>query len=238
MHFRPRHLAALLALLTSTVAGPAAARRVGEVVATAAAQARFAVPAVATGTVTFQHDEMVDAVPVIMLAHRRTLRVEIRGVRALVRGSKALVYEHGTVQARRDLPIVGSNVLFEDLAIFAPPLLHYPQISDDAASGVVVTSAPRRPSVYELLVYTFMPDDGRRVGAKYYRYAVNNLIKRARWNDFTDVAGQRRPQTMVMNGVEDSSVTTITLEWRARPDLPHRLLTPDGLADPSNALFD
>jgi hypothetical protein len=129
MHFRPRHLAALVALLTSTVAGPAAARRVGEVVATAAAQARFAVPAVATGTVTFQHDEMVDAVPVIMLAHRRTLRVEIRGLRALVRGSKALVYERGTVQARRDLPIVGSNVLFEDLTRVPNKLLRFEAVS-------------------------------------------------------------------------------------------------------------
>jgi hypothetical protein len=234
MHSWPRRLAALLVF---SIAVPAAAGRVDDVVTMATAQARFAVPAVATGTVTLQNGEMVDAVPIVILAYRRTLRVEIGGIRALVRGNKALIYDDGAVRVRRDLPIIGSNVLFEDLATFTPTLLHYPQISDDAFSGVVVTSAPRQPSVYELLVYTFMPDDGRRVGAKYYRYAVNNLVKRARWTDFTDVAGQQRPQTMVMNGVETPAVTTITLLWSARPDLPRRLFTPAGLLEASNAFI-
>jgi hypothetical protein len=225
-------------LLFITIALPAAAGRVHEVVAAAAAQARFAAPAVATGTVTYQHDETVDAVPIVVLAHRRTLRVEVGGVRALVRGSKALLYEDGAVRPRRDVAVVGSNVLFEDLAVFVPPLLHYPQISDDTGGSVVVTSAPRQPSVYELLVFTFAGDDASLVGAKYYRYAVNNLVKRARWSDFTDVAGQRRPQTMVVDGVENPHTTTLTLAWRARPDLPRRLFTASGLADASNAFVD
>jgi len=225
-------------LLALAIAVPAAAGRIDQVMAAAAAQARFAVPLVARGMVNYQHgDGTIDAEPITVLAHRRTMRVEIHGLRALVRGSKALVFGDGTTRVRRDLPLIGSNIIFEDLAVFAPPLLHYPQISDDTFSGVVVTSAPRRPSVYELLVYTFAPETERLVGAKYYRYAVNNLVKRASWTDFVEVAGQWRPRTMVMDGVEDRRITTITLNWRPRPDLPRRLLTAAGLSEPCNAFL-
>ena len=221
-----------------TLTLPAAGARLDAVLAEAAADARFAVPAVATGDVTYQHEETVDVVPIVLLADGRTLRVEIGGVRALVRGSKALVWENGVLQARRDRPIIGSNVLFEDLAVFVPSLLHFPQISDDGFSGVVVTSAPRQPSVYELVVYTFAPAGGRLVGAKYYRDAVNNLVKRASWSEFTEVAGQARPQRMVMTDVAEPRTTTLTLVWSARPDLPRRLFTPASLAESSRALVD
>jgi len=233
-----RWLRLAVPVIGATLAMPAAASRVHDLLALVADGARFGTVAVAAGTLRVRDDDGEHTISVRVLARGRTLRVEAGGTTALVRGTKALVLQDGRPHVRRDVALGGSNVLLQDLAVFTTQTLHFPQISDDGPMGVVVTSAPRQPSIYALVVHTINPKHARITRTKYFRHAVNNLVKRSRFTDFVYVADGWRPQTSTWDGVDDTRASELTLVWRTGPTVPWRLFRPIGLAESSDGIFD
>lgn len=198
-----------------------------------AAHARFAQPAIATGTLVRRGDAGETRVPIRIAGRRSTLRVDAGSDRALVRHGKALV-RHGDAPARleEDATIAGSNVRFGDLAAPTPRLLATPQIVDEGPAGTVVAAAPAGTSPYVLLVLTIDPARRVTTQVKYYAYAINNLVKRDARTDFVDVAGAPRFTHFTMWDVQGDTTTEISLVWQAAPALGRAPFTRAGLDVP------
>jgi hypothetical protein len=222
-----RHVLAALVVLTAVVP-TARAESLAELLVTVGANARFETPARA--------DVRIDAGGAegraILLGRGDTLYVEVRdGLRALLRGREVVLASGAKPPGP---PALGaSNVLLEDLAVFGPAALTFPQISDDGPAGVVVTGAPAGGSAWALLVHTI--DRGRRaiVKTQYYQGTVSNLVKIRRDGGLVQVGGHWRPTEITVESFGEGRRTRLALAWRETPDAPARLFEPAGLAQPS-----
>jgi hypothetical protein len=159
---RPLALTGAVAALALPV--HATATDVTALMAAVAAQARFAEPAVATGTLVSRTGDGAETRLDVRLAGRRgTVRIDAGAIRALTRRGRSVVRD-GTAPARLTLTAVlpGTNVDVGDLGVFTSRLLDLPQIVDQEPAAMVVASAPAPASPYALLVYTI--DPARRRG--------------------------------------------------------------------------
>jgi hypothetical protein len=170
----------------------------------------------------------------VLLAWREVLYLETAaGFRALVRGSKAVVVQNGhVVRAPLRTQILGTDLLVEELP-FEGVALHFPQIQDEAPDGVVVSGAPEDKSLYVLIVRTIDPDQHVVLATKYYKDDIATLFKLRRDRAFTQVDGRWRPGEVEVQDFTEQSTTRLTFEWKAAPELPHALFTPEGLRRPS-----
>lgn len=168
-----------------------------------------------------------------LCAHDDALYVEVKdGVRALVRPGKILVGDDGRSSPAPPKTAFAGDLLLEDLTPFTVASLAYPQVSDEGPSGTVVTSAPKGPSPYALLVYTIDPEQRAIVGVKYYEGSVSDLVK-FRTDEIVTVAGKPRPSSITVEQVAPPETTRLTLTWREAADTPAKLFTPEGLTAPS-----
>lgn len=228
-----RHaLAVLLALAAS--APVARAESLAELLAAVSAGARFDPPARADVRI----ESAAGPARAILVGRGDVVYVEVKdGLRALVAPAGIVVAggERGTAAAARRL--AGSDVLLEDLAVFRPAALAFPQISDDGPTGVVVTSAPAGPSNYALLVYTIDREKRAIVKTQYYTGTVGNLGKLRR-DTLVRIGEGWRPSEITVDAFQPPSTTRLTLAWRAAPDVPASLFEPGGLERPSGLTFD
>lgn len=156
------------------------------------------------------------------------------GLRALLSPGKALVVRDGRVVRAQPGAELAGDLLLADLAPFGSRAIDTPQVSDDGPMGTVVTAAPRPPAAYVLVVYTVDADRPVVSKTKYYRDTINNLVKMARFDDFTQVAGRWRPGTMTVETFRPAARTTrVTFRWREAPDTTAAVFTPAGLRAPS-----
>ncbi|HXJ36738.1 MAG TPA: hypothetical protein VMS22_22105 [Candidatus Eisenbacteria bacterium] len=221
-------IAALIALVAAT---PVRAEPLPVLLDLVARNARFPSPARADVRLERQDRGATTVVQVVMLGSGRTIYVETRdGTRALVRPGKVILRTGARVA--RSAPgarLAGSDVLFEDLAVFTPGLLKIPQVSDEGPTGTVVTGAPGLPSAWALIVLTIDPADHTILRTKYYERSISNLAAFGRNEDFQSVDGHQRPGRTTVEGTLDRTTTRLDLTWRSDPDIPHAVFTPAGL---------
>ncbi len=226
----------LLAVIVAAVAGaipPARAADVNALLAAVAAEARFAEPALATGTLVHTGEAGETTIDLLVAGRRGTLRIDAGPDRALVRRGRAMLRRSDApARLTGDATIAGSNVRFGDLGVFTARLLVNPQIVDEGLSGTVVAAAPSGTSPYALLVFTLEPERAVVTQAKYYEFAINNLVKRDGRDEFVEVAGSMRPTRITTWDVQGSGTSEIELAWRAAPELGRAPFTRAGLAEP------
>ena len=171
----------------------------------------------------------------ILLGRGTTLYLEARdGMRALVRPGKAvLVANTRVVRAVPDQALPGTDLLLEDIAVFAMTTLKVPQISDDSPAGVVVVGAPGVPSAYVLLAFTIERDTHAVLRTQYYRDSIGNLVKLRRDGAFVELGSRWRPGEIAMEDLRQRTSTKLTLTWREVPDAPAALFAPAALKQPS-----
>ena len=225
-----------LVLAVAVLLAPSAAVRAADVPALLAAveaNARFARPALATGTLVWRHAGGEERMAVRLAGRRSTLRIDAGDDRALVRRGKALV-RRGDAAPRLgvDATIGGSNVRFGDLAVLGPRLFRNPQIVDEGLAGTVVAAAPAGASSWVLLVVTIDPKRALATQVKYYEHAINNLVKRDRRSDFVEVDGTPRPARLATWDVQGDGTSEMELAWRPAPELGWTPFTRAGLATP------
>ena len=225
-----RGLAACHVALLLGIALPSRAETLPELLAAVASNARFATPLRADVRIECAGCEGAGR-QAIFLGRDDTLYVEVKeGQRALVRPDRVLVARDGkAAEAAAGQAFVGSDLLLEDLAVFAAASLKVPQISDDGPAGVVVTSAPSGPSTYALLVHTIDRDHHAIVRTLYYRDLINNLSKTRRDAGWTRIAGSWRPAEITVEAVRQGTRTHLVLAWHEAPDAPASLFDPGGL---------
>src|SRR5215470_5384394 len=167
-----RHVhAALLALLA---AAPARAEGLAELLAAVGTNARFDAPARADVRI----ESSGAPGRAILVGRGDALYVEVKdGLRALVRPGEIVVAggAHGVAAGAER--VAGSDLQLEDLVVFRPAALAFPQISDEETTSTVVTSAPAGPSNYTLLVLTVDRDKHAVVKTQYYAKTINELAK-------------------------------------------------------------
>ncbi len=173
----------------------------------------------------------------VLLEHGRRRYLETRtGIRALLSPGKVVVVRGGQVtRADPGAPLDDAgNVLLEDLAPVGSRTLEVPQVSDAGIAGVVITGAPAPPTAYALLVFTIDPERHVILKTKYYREAINNLVKMSRVDSFTEVAGRTRPTAVTVETLRPRAQTTrLALRWREAPEIAAAVFTPAGLRAPS-----
>jgi hypothetical protein len=225
----------LPALVLCLAAAPAGAETLAELLAAAADNERFEPAVRADVQIACQPKCEPTAARAIFVGRGDALYVEVKdGIRALVRPGDVKVAEaNGAKPAKPEAALAGSDVLLEDLAVFTATSLKLPQISDQGPTETVVTAAPSGPSAYVLLVHTIAPHEHTITRTQYYRELVGNLLKMRRNTDFVEVAGHRRPQEIAVQSFRRGTTTRLTLAWRAFPEAPAALFTPDGLTRPS-----
>ena len=222
----------LLLALACLTATPSWGRDVRDVLAPIAFQAQAPRPLRADVRIETEGAPPVDAV-LLEDGQRRYLETK-SGLRALLSPGKVLVVRGGRVARAQPGAGLAGDVLLEDLAAFGTRAIDVPQMSDDDPTSTVLTAAPRPPAAYVLLVYTVDPERSVITRAKYYRDTINNLVKMARFDDFTQVAGRWRPGTMTVETFRPAPRTTrITFRWREAPDTSPAVFTPAGLRAPS-----
>lgn len=170
----------------------------------------------------------------VLLLWRDVLYLETAdGFRALVRGGKAAVVDHGhAVRAPVRTQIPGTDVLVEDLP-FAGVRLSFPQIQDEGPDEVVVAGAPEGTSLYVLLVRSIDPERHVVATTKYYKDDIASLFKVRQDRAFTRVDDHWRPGEVEVQDFTTQTTTRLTLAWKTAPDLPRALFTPKGLRAPS-----
>jgi hypothetical protein len=228
-----RLCAGLLALLASTAG--AHAESVAELLEAVGANARFEVPTRADVRIECSAGCTASGGQAIFLGRGDRLYVEVKGgLRALILPEKILVADGGkAVEASPGRPLTDTDVLLEDLRVFAPASLKMPQISDDGPAGVVVTGAPAGRSAYVLLVHTIDRDQRSIVRTLYYRDAINALSKVRRDGGFVRLGRQWRPGEITVETTRQETSTRLKLAWREVPDAPPLLFEPAGLQQPS-----
>jgi outer membrane lipoprotein-sorting protein len=222
-----------LILLSSTVAwAPARAETLTELLSAVAVQA--SAPRPLRADVRIARDE-TPADDTILLARGTRVYLETRsGTRALLSPGKAVMLR-GTrvVRAAPDAGLQGTDVLLQDLEPFGTRSLSTPQVSDETPERLVVTAAPTPPSAYVLVVHTIDRERDVILQTKYYRDAINNLVKIRRDDEFVQVGGRWRPGTIAVQSFREQTTTRLSLAWREAPDAPAVLFTPAGLRAPS-----
>jgi hypothetical protein len=228
-----RLCAALLALMAS--AAGAHAESLAELLEAVGANARFDVPTRADVRIECSAGCAASGGRAIILGRGDRLYVEVKGgQRALILPDKVLVAEGGkAAEATPGRPLADTDVLLEDLRVFAPASLKMPQISDDGPAGVVVTAAPAGRSAYVLLVHTIDRDQRSIVRTLYYRDAINALSKVRRDGGFVRVGRQSRPGEITVETTRQETSTRLKLAWREVPDAPPLLFESAGLQQPS-----
>jgi hypothetical protein len=224
----------VLILLGSTVASaPVRAESLAELLSAVATQSTAPRPLRADVHIERDGSPVGDA---ILLARGRRIYLETRsGTRALLSPGKTVVLRgHRVVRAAPDAALEGTDILLQDLAPFAASSLATPQVSDETPQRLVVTAAPAPPSPYVLLVHTIDREQDVIVQTKYYRDAINNLVKIRRDEGFAQVGGRWRPATIAVQSFRDSTTTGLALAWHEAPDAPAALFTPAGLRAPSS----
>ena len=220
-------------VVSAAVAASAHAESLADLLATVAANARFETPARAD--VRIECKGGCRAARAIFLGRADALYVEVQGgPRALIRPGAILVGSDGhAADAAPDARLGDTDVLLQDLAVFAPSSLQVPQISDDSPAGVVVTGAPTGRSPYVLLVHTI--DREQRVIGKtqYYRGSIGHLAAIRRDAGWVRVGGHWRPGEVAVESLDRDTTTRLTLTWRETPDAPAALFEPAGLERPS-----
>lgn len=230
MRLSPRVSGSLLLWLAASSANAADVTRL---LAAVAERARFAAPALATGQLVHRSDAGETRLELRMAGRRGTVRVDVGADRALVRLGKALVRTGDAAPRLSDAAAIGdTNVRFGDLSIFAPRRLDVPQIVDQGPSETVVAAAPNGASPYTLLVFTIDPTRTVVTQVKYYEFAINNLVKRDKREEFVEIAGSPRPTHLTMWDVQGSGIGEISLVWRPAPALGREPFTRAGLAKP------
>ena len=232
-HSRPVVLMRILVLLGSTVAwAPARAESLAELLSAVAVQATTPRPLRADVHIERDGSAVGDA---ILLARGRRVYLETRsGTRALLSPGKTVVLRgRRVVRAAPDAALEGTDILLQDLAPFAAGSLATPQVSDETPQRLVVTAAPTPPSPYVLLVHTIDRDQDVIVQTKYYRDAINNLVKIRRDEGFAQVGDRWRPATISVQSFRDSTRTGLSLAWHEAADAPAVLFTAAGLRTPS-----
>jgi len=229
------HVVAALALAPARATG---AEGLGELLDAVARNARFETPARADVRIQCGPGCTASGRPAVFLGRGDLLYVEVKdGQRALVGPGRILVAkDRKAVEAPVGEPFAGTDLLLEDLAVFARGSLKLPQVSDDGPAGVVITSAPGGPSAYALLVHTIDRERHVIVRTLYYRDLINNLSKTRRNGAFVTAGGGPRPGEITAETMRQATTTTLALGWRDAPDAPAGLFEPAGLEKPSGLL--
>jgi hypothetical protein len=233
-HSQPAATMRVLVLLGSAVASASArAESLAELLSAVAVQATAPRPLRADVHIERDGAAVGDA---ILLARGQRVYLETRsGTRALLSPGKTVVLRgRRVVRAAPDAALEGTDVLLQDLAPFSAGSLATPQVSDETPQRLVVTAAPTPPSAYVLLVHTIDRDDDVIVQTKYYRDAINNLVKIRRDAGFAQVGGRSRPATISVQSFRDSTTTALSLAWQEAADAPPVLFTAAGLRAPSS----
>jgi len=226
---------ALALLVPPAAATGARAESLPELLQAVATNARFAAAARADVRIECGGGCRAGGTPAIFLGRGDALYIEVKGgQRALVRPGRILVAQGGKAsEAPPGQTLADTDVVLEDLAVFAPSALAQPQISDDGPAGVVVTAAPAGRSSYALLVNTIDRERHLIIRTLYYRDLINNLTKTRRDAAFARVGTSWRPGEITVESVRQATTTHLTLTWREAPDVPDALFEPAGLAEPS-----
>ena len=175
-----------------------------------------------------------DTIGAVLLCAGRTWYLETTtGFRALARANKQLVLQGGhPARAGIRTQIPQTDLLLEELTLDGVRL-SFPQVNDEGPDGIVVAGDTTVPSLYVLFVRTIDPERAVVVNHRYYKDDIATLMKNRHDRDFVQLDGHWRPQRIEIEDYVEHSTTTITLTWRAMPDLPRSLFTPAGLTRPS-----
>jgi hypothetical protein len=226
-------------LAVAALARAADARSLPELLAAVAANAAFPAPVRADVTISCAPDCTPQHTRAVFLGRGDALYVEVKdGARALLRQDGILLGGTGAPSpAPSGTPFAGTELLLEDLVPFVPSALKLPFISDDGPAGVVVTSAPARPSAYVLLVLSIEPELRTVQRIQQYQESIGNLTRVRRDGAFVDVGGHRRPGEITLEALRKGTTTKLTLAWREMPDAPAALFEPAGLEKPSGLVW-
>jgi hypothetical protein len=225
-----RRWSTLLWLLAS--AAPAAAGLSDELLAAAAANARFPASTRADVRLERRDGDATTSVEVVLLGRGRVTYLETRdGLRALLHPGKIVVRAaNGRVtRAAAGTRVAGSDLLLEDLLPVGPTLLRVPQVSDQGPTGTVVTGAPAFPSARALLVLTLDPTTHALLRAKAYEKSISDLAAYRKDEAFVDLGGHARPTRITIDRAREGTSTRLEVAWRAAPEVPAAAFTPAGL---------
>jgi hypothetical protein len=158
----------------------------------------------------------------------RQVYVELFGakLRVLALGPAALyVANDGKAGgAKSDQPLARTTFTTEDWLPFSRERCAAMRIADLSAEQFTLVCEPRKPpSQYSLMVYKFDREKRAMRQALLYKDTMTNLVKMLRHDEFVLVAGQWRPQRIVLQDFKLRTKDELSLDWKPATPVPATL---------------